>query len=427
MFYHYPIFDTFRENMKNSQESLFALEADNTGSINHQFEEEFTLRDKYFVKVESFLPKTEKLLFRHIAKYEDKNGYILNSPYLLKILPFGNNEKGEDYDIVFRCVNIDQEELRKDIKKVPLPNNLTEKAAFLPFQVTMFLIMRYYIVTKQRQKLEALFGYYGYSIYWKRFNKSFPNGVDVQIMMYTINNLTYHSLIKKLGSLKALLVNVVQSKFEYYREGIANACDEDIRYILDQIQSDIGSKINKIASAYYNNYDNRNRIYIGTSDLDGTGAQRLDTSTIASVETYAQKYTSKFFMESVNTARVKQAATLAKEVSVRELDSTLNYVHEEVTTDELHDFYTSVFYIYLTLEDPRATVESIRSLKFLALMKDVIKKGNSTDKNIVKVRSYMDAWLMKGSNTFRLTTREGTQTSYRKAVFFYFILLVTNN
>ena len=427
MFYHYPIFDTFRENMKNSQESLFALEADNTGSINHQFEEEFTLRDKYFVKVESFLPKTEKLLFRHIAKYEDKNGYILNSPYLLKILPFGNNEKGEDYDIVFRCVNIDQEELRKDIKKVPLPNNLTEKAAFLPFQVTMFLIMRYYIVTKQRQKLEALFGYYGYSIYWKRFNKSFPNGVDVQIMMYTINNLTYHSLIKKLGSLKALLVNVVQSKFEYYREGIANACDEDIRYILDQIQSDIGAKINKIASAYYNNHDNRNRIYIGTSDLDGTGAQRLDTSTIASVETYAQKYTSKFFMESVNTARVKQAATLAKEVSVRELDSTLNYVHEEVTTDELHDFYTSVFYIYLTLEDPRATVESIRSLKFLALMKDVIKKGNSTDKNIVKVRSYMDAWLMKGSNTFRLTTREGTQTSYRKAVFFYFILLVTNN
>lgn len=424
MIYQYPIFDIPRDVYEDYSA---ANEATVDGHINLQFEEEFTLRDKYFVKVESFLPKTEKLLFRHIAKYEDKYGYILNTPYLTKILPFGNNEKGEDYDIVFRCVNIDQEELRADIKKVPLPGNLTEKAAFLPFQVTMFLIARYYIITNQKNKLEALYGYYGYSIYWKRFTKSFPNGVDPQIMLYTINNLSYHSLIKKLGSLKALLVNVVRSKFEYYREGIANSCDEEIRYILDQIQSDIGSKVNKIASAYYHNHDNKNRIYIGTSNLDDTGVQRLDTSTTASVETYAQKYTSKFFMENINSARVKQAATLAKDVSVKELEATLHYVHEEVTTDQLHDFYTSMFYIYLTLDDPRATVESIRSLKFLALMKDVIKKGNSTDKNIVKTRAYMDEWLMKGSNTFRLTTREGTQTSYRKAVFFYFILLVTNN
>jgi len=422
MYYNSPIFDIPREMDDND----FALEGEN--SINHQFKEEFTLRDKYFVNIESFLPKTEKHLFRHIAKYEDKYGYIINSPYLLKILPFGTNEKGEDYDIVFRSTNINQEELRADIKKVPLPPNVKEKAAFLPLQVTMFLIARYYIITKQPEKLKALYGYYGYSIYWKRFNKSFPLGtVDEQVMVYTINNLTYHSLIKKLGSLKALLVNVVQSKFEYYHEGVINACDEDIRYILDQIQSDIGSKVNKIANAYYKNHDNNNRVYTGVSKLDDQGTQRLDTSIIASVESYAQRYTNKFFMESISSSRAKQAATLAKEVSVKELETTLQYVHNEISSDEVHDFYTSMFYIYLTLDDPRATIESIHSLKFLALMKDVIKKGNSVDKNIVNVRKHMDKWLNHGSNTFRLTNRDGTKTNYRKAVFFYFILLVTNN
>ena len=44
-------------------------------SIAHQMKEEYTLRDNYFPYVESFLPKTEHVLFKHIAKYDDKNSY----------------------------------------------------------------------------------------------------------------------------------------------------------------------------------------------------------------------------------------------------------------------------------------------------------------------------------------------------------------
>ena len=55
--------------------------ATEASSVNHQMKEEWTLRDKYFPHVESFLPRTEHLLFKHIAKYEDKNATLLNSPY----------------------------------------------------------------------------------------------------------------------------------------------------------------------------------------------------------------------------------------------------------------------------------------------------------------------------------------------------------
>ena len=426
MYFNQPIFGRKKTKIEMMEETANVLIAQEV-ALTHTFKEEYTLRDKYFPYIESFLPKTEKILFKHIARYEDKNNEILNSPYLLKCLDFGNKESGEDYDIIFRCLNIDQEELRADIKKVPLPEmkNATEKAAFLPLQVALLLIIRYYMITKQPKKMEVVCYYYGYSIYWKRFNKSFSRGVyNVPAMKYTINNISYRNLIKKLGSLKALLLHIVKGRVEFYREGMSDCCDEDIRRILDQIQSDLGSKINSIASFYYKYAEEGKGIMNSDIMLDSVGAQRIDNSSMAAIEVLAQKYTHKFFMGKVSVARVKQAATMAKEVSVKELTNTVYYVLEKCTPEELADFYSSLFYIYVTLEDPRANAESIESILFLALMKGVITKGNSTEKNNVKVREYMDKWLEESSNTFRLSKRPATKTNYRKAVFYYFVLSV---
>lgn len=421
----------FEENrpLSRTEQVVQACEGVTSNQINHQFKEEYILRDKYFPYIESFIPKTDKLLLRHIAQYEDKHSAIVNSPYPIKILPFGRNEKGEDYDIVYRCCNIDPEELRTDIKRVPLPNNLTEKAAFLPFQVTLFLIIRYYLITKQIEKYKILSAYYGYSIYWKRYNRSFPHAPSKEVIVYTINDMSYRNLIKKLGSLKKLLEYSVQSKFEYYREGVANACDEDIRYILDQIQSDIGSKVNNIAQAFYANNDKKNQIFTGNALLDNMGTQREDNSVMASVQSLAQKYTNKFFMENPNIIRIKRSIALDKKTSAKaiEIEETLDYVKHNATPEQMHEFYTCLFYLYLSMDDPRVSIDNISSLMFLALMKNTIIKGNSNDRNIIKIREYMDDWLNHGSKTFRLSTREGTLIGYRKVIFFYFILSVTEN
>lgn len=397
-----------------------------SGGVKHKFKEEYTLRDKYFKHIESFLPHSEKILFRYISKYEDKNSVALNSPYLLKNVPFA--EHGADAEIVFKCTQINEEELQADMKKVPLPGNLTEKAAFQPLQVVLFLIIRYYLVTKQPQKAKTIYYYYGYSLYWKRFKKQFKIGVDEKVMVYTINELSYRSLIKKLGSLREMLCYIIQGRYENpgYKEMIADACDEDIRYLLDQCQSDLGSKMVDIANKYYENYENKKMIYQSNELVNEDGDKRIDTSVSAEAESLSQKYTSDFFMSDLNIKRLQTAAALAKEVSVRELKATIDYVMNNAAPSEVQEFYSSLFYLYLSSGDSKATAESVRSLKFLAVMKDTIKKGNSNNVNIVKMREIMDKWLQQGSNTFRVTKREGTQNSYRKAVFFYFILCVTN-
>lgn len=414
-------------NDTEKQAQLLSAMESAKDSINYKMKKEYTLRDKYFPFVESYLPKTEHLLFRHIAKYEDKYSYIINSPYPLKNLNFGMNETGEDYDIVFRCCNIDQAELRADMKKVPLPGNLTEKAAFVPISVVLYFIIRYYIFTNQPKKAEIIYPYYGYSIYWKRFSKSFKRFPPVErVMIYTINAMSKRPLIKKLGSIRALLFHIVDHIFSYYTEGLADSCDEGIRYILDQVQSDIGSKMNSIAEAYYDNYYSGKEIMNSSTFIDDDGSQRVDTSISSTVEVLSQNYTNKFFSESINISRVKMAVSMTTDASYKELERTLNHIQSSIPNNDVQNFYSAIFLYYLTLDNPDATESSVRSMKFVALMRDVIKKGTSSNKNIMTIINYTNQWLEAGSNTFRLTNRDGTKSNYRKAVYNYFILNVVS-
>lgn len=399
-----------------------ALEAAN---FVYKFKKEYTLRDKYFPRIEALLPKTEHLLFRYIAKYEDKWYSVLNTPYLLRNLEF--DEMGKDADIVFKCTNIGRDELHDDIRKVPLPEGVDEKAAFLPLQVTLLMIARYYIMTKQPKKLSAICYYYGYSIYWKRFNRQWryypPNE---GIMTYTINECNNKVLLKRLGSLKELLGHVVSGRFETYVEQMIDFCDEDIRYIADQISTNLGAKIIDISNKYYHNAKNKNVILKGTPFMEDNETQRLSSSVTSQVEELANHYTTEFFMGKTNQPILKQAAIFAKDVSVKELKSTIDTIINNSSVTEVRDFYASLFYIFLTSSDHNIDVKAIHSLKFLVVMKNIINKGTSNDKNIMKTRQIMDKWLKEGSNTFRITTRPGTKSSYRKAIYYYFILTITN-
>ena len=96
MYFNKPIFS----DKPNKVESMeMACEA---AKIKQEFKQVYTLRNKYFPYVESFLPKTEHVLFKYIAKYEDKNSALLNSPYPTKQLLF--SETGEDANIIFKCI-----------------------------------------------------------------------------------------------------------------------------------------------------------------------------------------------------------------------------------------------------------------------------------------------------------------------------------
>ena len=427
MYFNSPILSKKKDKYELMKE---ACEASSVGRIKHKYKEEYTILEKYYPYIESFLPKTEHILFRHIAKYEDSHADLLNSPYPLDVIVF--KEDGDDGNIIYKCVHINKSEIDADVKKVSVKINegVEEKASFQSLQIIMLLMIRYYLITKQKDKLYAIYYYYGYSIYWKRFNKQLKKygyKPKEEIMIYTINDLSYKYIIKQLGSVKEWLRYMVQSSIENYPDEMADLCDEDISYILGQVWTDVRNKVVRVAEKYYENFSKKNEIRKSTGALDDEGTQRIDTSLTAEVEVLAQRYTNKFYMSEINLQRLKQAAALAKDASVAELKTSLDKIISETPSNEIHEFYSSLFYIYLTSDDPNVSVDSIKSLKFLAVMRDVFKKGNSTNSNIIKTRELLNKWLENTSNIYRVTTREATKTGYRRAIYYYFILTVTSN
>lgn len=422
MYYNKPILIRQKSELELMDE---ALEAAN--KINSKAKKEtYILRDKYFPYIESFIPKTDHVLLRYIAKYEDVNSNNLNSPYPLTLIKF--DESGDDGDIVFKCTHINRRELENDmkiaLKETGIP--VDQKAAFNPVRVILCLIIRYYLITNQLEKMKAIYKYYGYSLYWKMFSKYFPFGVlKPESMKYTINNMSYRNIIKKEGSIEALLLYIIRNRYEYYREELIGSTDGEIIYILDACQSDLNAKMHEICNQYKQDVAAGNVMYEGKSLLDDQGTQREDTSVASSAETLAQKYSNKFFMSNIDTNKVKQALAFSQEVSRKELQSTMEYILREAKPEEVLEFYSCVFYVYLTTGDPNCNVDTVQSMKFLSVMYNVIKKGNSINRNIIRMREIMDEWLVHGSNTFRLTQRDATRTNYRKAVYCYFILCVT--
>lgn len=420
MYFNNPIFSN-----KLSKIELMEIACEDS-KINRKFEKEYILRDKYFKYVESFLPKTEHLLFRYIARYEDKNTEILNSPYILKQCVFVSDS--DDGNIIFKCTNINKSELINDMKKVKLPPGVDVIASFMPLQVVLLLIIRYYIITKQPKKTEIMYRYYGYSIYWKYFSTYWKDKVyRPDVMRYTVNNMNYRYILKKSGSVKGFIMYSIQNRYEYYIEELMDCTDEDIRYILSACATDINNKLKEIYGLYKDNIAKNNVMFEGSSMYEDDETQRIDSSDIATIEILSNNFTNNFFITDINMQILKTCANMERDVSARELTSILQYMKENVQPKDLHEFFSSLLYIYIQLDNPKANINTVKSKLFFAYMMKVVGKGNSANKNIKKIRELLDMWLSASSNTFRLTTREGTKSGYRNATYYYFLLSIINS
>ncbi len=381
---------------------------------------EYTINDKYYPIVEANLAKNERRLIMHIAEYRDKNAHILSSPYLTNYPVFSQ----ADEKIIFTACKVDMIELKRDILKVKLPVGVSVKKNFEPFPTLMILMMKYYMSTKQEKKLRVLYYYMAYSMYWSIFTKYFKVFLPRQgTMIYTIDNLSNKFILKQLRSIDALLFYSVDKTIELYTERVMRSSDAELYYIIDAIKTRINNYINKITNEYMQNYANNEIVLQGNDDLE-EGGQRDSSSIAGDVEILAQEYTTKFFSEPPRIDLINQISKL-KGVSTSELRTTLTLLVDEQLIDEVRVFYESIFYLYLS--DSNSKNKNIKSMSFLGIMESIYKKGNSGDKNILKIKELMNKWLESGSSTYRATNRSATQNDFRKAIYYYFIFLVSNN
>jgi hypothetical protein len=189
------------------------------------------------------------------------------------------------------------------------------------------------------------------------------------------------------------------------------------------LRTKLSNYIKGIAEKYHDDYDN-NEIVLKGEDILDDGSMRDTLSIGADVEALANEMTTKFYAEPPRRDIINQISRI-RGVSANELNNVLTRMVDEQNVDEVKTFYESIFTLYFS--DDNSKSKNVKSMAFLATMESIYKKGNSTDKNIRNIKELMNKWLYRGSTTYRTTSRAATQNDFRKAIFYYFVFLVSNN
>ena len=113
------------------------------------------------------------------------------------------------------------------------------------------------------------------------------------------------------------------------------------------------------------------------------------------------------------------------DISANELRTAVQYIHDDAKSTSLRIFYQSIFTAFFN-DYPDAKSDDIQSMKFLASANAIYKKGNSKDPSIMNIKKISHDWLNHGSAVYKATSRVATQNLYRKAVYLYFVMLVSN-
>lgn len=389
------------------------------------------LRETYYKTIEDNLsnPIRERKLMEYISKYRDKYIGPLSSPYIYDYTVFTE----DDFNIVFMVCGLDKRDVEKTVKSIEYivkdnktgSNKSIEKKNFTAFNAIMVLVMRYYILKNDKNKLKTITAYYGYSMYWTLFARSFKKfKPNYEVMVYTVNNLTNKYILKQVGSVDGMIQYGMDLAVTTYEDRIKRCSDDDIVLQVDAFKTRIGGYIKNVADMYYKNYEKKNAIFSSKEVLDDGSTVERDTI-IGDVEGLSQRYTTKFF-SSEPSMKIVNLVSRYNSVSTSDLKNTLYVLSNSNNIDEVKSLYSSLFYIFLNSNN-NLGIDQIQSAKFLAVMDSIYKKGNSNDKNVITVKQLLDKWLKEGSETYRSTSRLGTQNSFRKAIFQYFIFTVAFN
>ena len=363
--------------------------------------------------------KNERKLFMHIAKYRDKNVDILSSPMVLKNMFFTDS----DFNIIYEITGIDEEFVDKLLEIVKPPQGMTYiPDNIIPFRVLLLIMIMYYKLNKKEKEYITLCSYYAYSMYHSihfKFFRGIP--INEDIMRYVTNSLSYKFKLKQTANLDKTLCSTVSVAIDGYEKRINRGSDSDIHYIILQLKDRLTGFMRKIKNEYTIAKDKGNIIF-KEKTFDDEDNVIENTGILSDVQSYAADATTKFFSIQDADRQIISFCSKGFNVSVNELRAAIVLLAENNEINEIKEFYNSLFYLFFSNGGKK---EEVKTGKFIALANDIYKKGNSNNKNIKTIKSLLDKWLKNGSQTYKSSTRPATLNSFRKAIFFYFVMIVT--
>jgi len=379
------------------------------------------------VLVTELYPHVEKALsdnnkkakmFMLIRGFIDSNNEQLSAIGPSTNILFTDVEKNKIYEII----GITPAEVNKikakspDIKSTGM--NLKD-----PFKVLMAMVVRYFLVTKDKN-LRIVNFYYGMSFYPSVFQKYFKFPTNDNIMAYTVNNMSNKYKLKQSGNLMVALDDTFYGAFMLYADRIIKGEDKDIVQYILAIRTRLNSFMKHVRREYDVAHKSGKYLNLEVSSNDPDNFREADSSMYA-ISRLVDKISMKLIVDGPNSRLIAIAAknpgAKNAQVSVNETRNYINTLLVNNRIDEIKKLIEAILFIFLFEE--RHSIDEIRSQEFIFTCMEVYKSSHSKNESIIVIKEILDGWL-QDLGTYKKTNRVATINNFRRALYMFFVLSI---
>lgn len=379
------------------------------------------IKTKLYPVIEKLMDKNKNAYRKAVSKAIEKR-----QKDLFDIAPM-NNIFWTEYDNqeFYKAIQIDTTVIRAAIDQTYYASisAFNPRSAKDEFTVMQMCIIRYWIMKNQPRDLELAIGILIISgkFYPSAFHMSYPTVAPAEyreIMVYAVNNeLSNKFDLKQTGSLFTSLRNLGNTCFNSYTDMMKKFTDEDVVYVIQQVQTRLRSFMKNIAEVYYDCYENKNYITFD-SDNFNEDEYRLADNDALKVERYVE-----ITMRVINTTKVDYALCKAASsdlVSTEETKAIIEYIlNDRENLKEVRELVRLMVNSYIS----QSKDKDIHNINFITYT--ISPKPNSKDPNYIRQKQIITGFLERSPSSFnRRRTRIATENAYYRAVYMYFARLI---
>ena len=348
---------------------------------------------------------------RYISDYYDKNSEILFTPYPTKKLFFMDADKAAIYTMADNNP-IDVKKVLKDCTSIDKKWKIMND----PLNITIMLILRKFIMSKDDINTKAVATYMSCHFYSSMYHKYFEFGANEQCMKYTVNNMTDKFKLKVLGSVYKNIEATAMKCVETYHSDIITGSDEGLIKVISAMQVRINDLLKNIKREFMKNHTAGNYMHTQRDVFEDDNVLSTDSGS------YKIKKATDSTITSLNNngadMRLASLASSITDVSKSEICNVIN----RIVDNELDGVENLVSLILEAYVSDGGDPDKINTKMFLAKGLEIYKKSNTTDRVIIEIKNILNTWLMEYSDKYKRINRPATLNNFKKAIFIYFVL-----
>ena len=357
--------------------------------------------------------ETQRKFSAIVASYVDRNINRLSTAGPSKRTLFSDMERNKVYDLI----DFDPK-LCKAIVKQSNYIKASWKIVNDPFNLVMMMILRYAKLNKLDQINQLAVTYLTLSMYPSLHYKYFKFEPNEAIMQYTINNLSNKFKVKQVGNILQALVDTTALADKTYDKNIRHANDKELTDYINAYKTRLNSLIKKIRDAFEKDYRSGNYMNTERDNEDENDFKTSDSNSLL-IQRIVDQVVLKLSVNGPDS-RIVDISAKMNQVSVNETRNTLNQLTQNKDESvNIRALCESILYLYLFNGENH--VNDLNGSKFLTFCLAIYKKSNTNDENVIKVKSILDTWIEKYSETYRKTQRVATLNNFRRALYTFFV------